>query len=133
MLGGGNPVGSNPAGTGSNINYIGNHAYLYSGTVGVNGSETTLFDADIADNQYIVAKLQISNGSSSNDTMTYKVKINGEIIVQFTLNQVTTNLYTSDEPIHLILVGGSNVEVTAQSAGVSLRDHTATLTGVVYA
>ena len=133
MLGGGNPVSANPAGTGSNINYIGKHAYLYSGVVGVGSSETTIFEADVANNQYIVAQLQIFNGSVSNDDFTYKIKINNEIILQYTIGQVSTNLYTSDEPIDLILVGGSRIEVTAQNSGVTPRDHTATLTGEVYA
>ena len=133
MLGGGNPVSSNPAGTGSNINYIGNHAYLYSGVVGVDNNETTLFEASIAQNQYIVAKLQIFNGSESNDNFIYKIKINGEIVMQYTLGQLSTSLYSSDEPLELILVGGSKIEVTAINVGVSSREHTATLTGVVYA
>ncbi len=133
--GGSNSVpSSNPTGTGNSLNYIGRHAYMYSGVVPVPNSETTLFEAHVASNQYIVAKLQIFNGAvGSNDDFIYKVKINNEIILQYSIGQTSTNLYTSDEPIDLIIVGGSKISVTAESQAVSARDHTATLTGVVYA
>ena len=43
MLGGGNPVsGANPSGTGTILNYIGSHAYAYSGDVSVDGNATTM-------------------------------------------------------------------------------------------
>jgi hypothetical protein len=133
-LGGFNAVPSgNPTGTGSNINYVGKHAYMYSGVVAVPNSETKLLEASVAANQYIVAKLQIFNGSVSNDDFVYKVKINDEIILQYTIGQTNTNLYTSDEPIELVIVGGSKLTITAENQAVSARDHTATLTGVVYA
>ena len=35
---------SNPVGTSKGLNYIGNHAYGYSGEVTVNDNETTLLD-----------------------------------------------------------------------------------------
>jgi len=133
MLGGGNPVSSNPAGTGSNFNYIGDHMYVYSGVVAVDGNETTMFSAGIAANQYIVAQLQISKGTLDNDDFIYKIKVDGEIVFQYGIGQTSTNLYTSDEPINLVLVGGSKIEVTATSLAVSARDHTAVLTGRVYA
>jgi hypothetical protein len=133
--GGFNAVPSgNPTGTGSNINYVGKHAYMYSGVVAVPNSETKLLEASVAANQYIVAKLQIFNGAvGSNDDFVYKVKINDEVILQYSIGQTTTNLYTSDEPIELVIVGGSKLTITAENQAVSARDHTATLTGVVYA
>ena len=39
MLGGGNPIGgANPAGVGSTLNYIGNHAYGASGSIDVDNN-----------------------------------------------------------------------------------------------
>ena len=136
MIGGAsNPVGGiNPAGTGSNINYVGNHAYVYSGAVNVNNVETTLIDCTIAGNQYIMAKLQILNGTSSNEDMLYKVKIDNTIVMQFTFNQATTAMFTSDEPLHLLLAPQSKLVVTGQNqSSATNRVHTATLTGRVYA
>jgi hypothetical protein len=134
--GGGSPnvVGSNPAGTVSNLNYIGNHVYLYSGEVNVDNNETTLFECDSGGNLYIMAKLQIYNGTTSNEDMLYKVKLNNEIILQYTFNQATDKMYTSDEPILLVIPPQSKVSATVQntSSGTQ-RVHTATLTGRVYA
>jgi len=137
LVGGGgapNVAGSNPAGTGSNLNYIGNHVYLYSGVVNVNNSETTLFDCSNGSNQYITAKLQIFHGTSSNEDFTYKIKLNSEVILQYTANQASTAPYLSDEPIVLLIPPNSRVIATGinDSSGTD-RAHTATLTGRVYA
>ena len=134
MLGGGNPVSANPAGTGSNINYIGDHAYLHSGVVGVDNNVTTLFECDIANNQYIVAELQIFNGTLSNEDIEYNVLLNGEVIVTFTCQLVSNEDFITHDPINLILVGGSKLKVTAQNLVSSTpRNHTTILTGRVYA
>ena len=72
MLGGGNPVsGSNPAGTGSSLNYIGKHAYGYSGVIAVNNVEKTLLQFSTG-NLYIVAKVQFNTGGSANKDFLYK-------------------------------------------------------------
>ncbi len=124
--------GSNPTGTGNTLNYIGKHVYLYSGVVGVAISETTIVQCEVPANQYIVAKLQIFLGVATNEDFVYKIKINNEIVMQYTLNHTTTELYTSDEPLYLILPPLSKLTVTGQGSG-STRDHTATITGRVYA
>ena len=135
IAGAGNPTaGSNPAGTGSNLNYIGNHVYLYSGEVNVDNNETTLFECDSGAGLYIMAKLQIYNGTISNEDMLYKVKLNNEIILQYTFNQASDKMYTSDEPILLVVPPQSKVTATVQNTSSSTpRVHTATLTGRVYA
>jgi len=129
--GSGNIAGGNPSGTGSTLNYIGDHVFLYSGVIGVASSETTIFQCDVSSNQYIVAKLQIFLGVATNEDFTYKIKVNDEIIMQYTLQQTSTELYTSDEPLYLILSPYSRLTVTGVGSG-STRDHTATLTGRVY-
>ena len=56
MLGGGNPVGgANPTGIGKTINYIGEHAYAYSGEVIVNNGIETMLEFETG-NAYIMAK-----------------------------------------------------------------------------
>ena len=132
--GAGNTSGSNPTGTGGNLNYIGTHTYLYSGVVNVNNIETTLIECDSGSNQYIIAKLQIFHGTASNEDFTYKIKLNSEIILQYTGNQASTEPYLSDEPIILLIPPDSRVTVTGQNdSSSSDRNHTATLTGEVYA
>ena len=44
VSGAGNTAGSNPAGTGSGLNYIGDHAYAYSGTFSSLNSSQTMLD-----------------------------------------------------------------------------------------
>jgi hypothetical protein len=134
MLGGGNPVGANPAGTGSNINYVGNHAYLYSGEIEVDGTETTLFATSVAYNQYLMCKLQVFNGARSNDDFTYNIKINNEIVIKYVLQQTTDKDFIVHDPIRLLLVGGDKIEVTGQNnSSNTQRTHTAALTARVYA
>ena len=135
-IGGGPPVGSwaGASGTGSNLNYVGNHVFLYSGTVDVINTETTLFDCTTGSNQYIMAKLQIFHGTNSNEDFTYKIKLNSEIILQYTGNQASTVPYLSDEPILLLIPPNSRVVATgANDSSSTPRTHTATLTGRVYA
>ena len=53
--------------------------------------------------------------------------------MQFTLQQTTDKDFIVHDPLELIIVGGDNIEVTAEneSSGTQ-RAHTATLTGRVY-
>ena len=61
LVGGGgapNVAGSNPAGTSTSLNYVGKHAYAYSGDVSVSGSLTTMLEFTTAE-QYVVGHYQI--------------------------------------------------------------------------
>ena len=134
MLGGGNPVSSsNPAGTGSNINYIGDHAYLYSGIVAVNNSDVSILDFTTGSNLYIEAKIQLMNATTSNEDFKYQIKANGEVIFEYFFTQTTGNSYLSDLPLFMILAPNTRIQVIAnnQSSGVS-RNHTCNITGRVY-
>jgi len=53
--GAGNIAGSNPAGTGTSLNFIGDHAYAYSGEVIVNANTVTMLEFS-SGSQYIMAK-----------------------------------------------------------------------------
>ena len=67
MLGGGNPVsGANPSGTGTILNYIGSHAYAYSGDVSVDGNATTMLKMQ-TQNSYAVGTIQVGSTESGND------------------------------------------------------------------
>ena len=62
--GAGNIAGGNPAGTGTSLNYIGNHAYAYSGNFSSTGTDdTTYLEFDLALNQYIVCLLYTSDAA----------------------------------------------------------------------
>ena len=86
MLGGGNPVGgSNPAGTGSSINYIGNHMYANSGVGSAGtGGDFVALDFTSAANSYIMAELFVTYDAedlADGNQFGYKVSADGENIL----------------------------------------------------
>ena len=131
MLGGGNPVGgSNPAGTGSVLNYVGEHAYAYSGAITCDNNETTLIDAATGNN-YIVAKFQPSVIADTSDNMQFNVKINNELITRV---QITSSTATTPyEEVEIIIAPNSRLEITClNQSDTSANDCAAMLTGRVY-
>ena len=84
MLSGGNPTGgANPSGTGSSINYIGNHCYANSGPVTVedaNTGNTTLIDFTTG-NAYIVATLHMFNNQANALDDFVRVLLDGQEII----------------------------------------------------
>ena len=131
MFGGGNPVGgSNPAGTGSVLNYVGEHAYAYSGAITCDNNETTLIDAATGNN-YIVAKFQPSVIADTSDNMQFNVKINSELITRV---QITSSTATTPyEEVEIIIAPNSRLEITClNQTDTSANDCAAMLTGRVY-
>ena len=132
MLGGGNPVGSNPAGTGTGINFIGNHAFSYSGTVAVTNVEKNMLKFATG-NEYLVAEFNMACDSGSGDDFDFIIRINGEIILK---SQITTPAQPGSRfinPIKLVIPNSSNVEVTLENVTqASALDWTVTMSGRVY-
>jgi len=58
--GAGNVAGSNPAGIGSSLNYIGNHVYANSGTYEAKNTTQTVLEFTTGNN-YIVGTLQLNS------------------------------------------------------------------------
>ena len=113
MLGGGNPVGGqNPMGISQLLNYIGNHAYAYSGKVEVDNTDTTLLKFR-TNNTYFVGKYQpqyMDDGTLTHNLRT-DIKLDGQLIAQV---EVTSSLdYTPFDEIHLIIPPFTDVLVTA--------------------
>jgi hypothetical protein len=116
MLGGGNPVGgTNPAGTGSTINYIGDHAYAYSGSVDCDNNKTTMLKFATG-SQYIVAEFNLSSNTSSGDDFNFLIEINGEGIVSSRIiapNDISEHMLN---PLKLIITPNSTIQVSLQNA-----------------
>ena len=131
MFGGGNPVGgSNPAGTGSVLNYVGEHAYAYSGAIACDNNETTLIDASTGNN-YIVAKFQPAVVTDTGDNMHFNVKINNELITKIQITSSTAA--TPYEEVEIIIAPNSRLEITCQNdSDTSPNQCAAVLTGRVY-
>ena len=132
MISGGNPVsGSNPAGTGSVINYIGEHAYANSGIIAVNNNETTLLDFT-TQNSYIVAEVQFNMLADTADDMFYRIKINNEVTNGY-LTIGAQQSTDSNNVLPILLPPFSRIVMTATNAGSSTgRDNTCVIVGRVY-
>jgi hypothetical protein len=129
--GAGNPVGSNPAGTGSSINYVGNHAYAYSGVSSIGTAYTSVLEFATS-SIYIMSNLQVYSASISGTDLFIKVSINGEAVIESAYNQ-QGQLDPAGYVGHLLLIPPfSNVKVELKgSTGTS--DLSATLSGRTYA
>jgi len=76
--GAGNTV--NPSGTGKGLNYVGEFAYAYSGTISVDNNEAILLEFDTGPS-VIQADARFAYGAASGDDYLYKVYMNDEVIL----------------------------------------------------
>ena len=134
LVGGGgapNVAGGNPAGTGTGLNYIGEHAYAYSGTIASDNNETVMLKFTTG-NLYIVGKIQFFELTISNDNIEHAVSINSEKVLRV-LSSQTVGTSEPDPYLPIIIPPYSSIEVTAKNAqGSGDLDSSVTLTGRVY-
>ena len=124
IAGAGNPAGgSNPAGTGGNINYVGGNTYAgWSGQVTpTNGSPITALDfttpSDSAWKVNIAFGIDTST-LASGELVGYELKQNGEIIFErFNHPSAAQAPYFDDTS--LILAGSSEIEFICQTTDTS--------------
>ena len=132
MLGGGNPVGGqNPSGIGTSLNYIGKHAYAYSGSIAADNSVTTTLKFETGA-EYIVAVFQAQYYSDNNDVYQHELTFNSESVVGFEFNGSNN----ADGAIQrsIIIPPFTKVLATAKNTTNSTTDNVgATITGEVYA
>ena len=133
MLGGGNPVGGqNPAGIGSSLNYIGKHAYLYTGAVNINNVETNLAEFDTAGNSYLVGSWQPQLVSNTGEDTQFRLYFNNQLVSSIVLT--STKDYSPFEEIEIIIPTDTKVRMTAQNLDSSSdMDVAIIITGEVYA
>ena len=130
--GAGNVAGSNPVGTGTSLNYIGDHAYAYSGTVPIGASNTTMLDFTTGSNTYIIAEIEFHGNIQGvgNSNTVFLIKIDGQDISHTQWN-ATVDHTMMDTPTRLILPPASRVEILMAQASGSDKDFQATMTGRV--
>jgi len=127
--GAGNTAGSNPSGTGSSINYIGNHAYAYSGKVASSGTAFNLLDFTTG-SSYILAELTCFYAvQGAGSDMQFTVKLNGEIIGQFNL---TDSNDVTEFPVPFLIPSYSHFEVEQDNLASSTEPVAASIVGRVY-
>ena len=133
MLGGGNPVSSsNPAGTGTSISYVGNHAYAYSGVITVSDSSFTTLLKFNTSNSYLVAQISVNSDSNSANNVDYRMILNDEIILAAEFDNSRSEPYPSfARPAIILIPPYSKFELKAQNT-TSALDWTAQLVAEVY-
>jgi len=133
ILGGaGNVAGSNPAGTGTSLNYVGDHCFGYSGQLAIPGSATTMLQFETG-GQYIVAKVLFQSNNSTADDYTATVSMNDEKVSEVFI-QNTGQLYPyGSVPLNLVIPPYTKVEIFMENKSSS-SGYTwyATITGRVY-
>jgi len=120
----------NPSGTGSGINYVGNHAYAYSGNVSVDDAIKTLLQFN-TQNNYVMANIQMEYFDASSDNIKFVVKINDEEVCVGIITSRTDNWYND---LQVLIPPYSDVVVTGlNNSSSSARGVGVTLTGRNYA
>ena len=116
--GAGNTAGSNPSGTGSVLNYIGEHVYAYSGTFPATTSAQTTLEFTTG-SEYIVGEMvtngAITFGTASGGLITaFQISLNGEVVA---ITQIDTQSDHSPGPptIPLVLAPYTHVKVEVDS------------------
>jgi hypothetical protein len=123
---------SNPVGIGSGINYIGQHAYAYSGTISADNNDTEMLKFNTG-NEYIVAKIQFFELTISNDNIQHSIEINGENVVSV-LSSQTVGTSEPDQWIPVLFPPNSQIRILAKNAqGSGDLDSGVALVGRVYA
>ena len=110
--------GANPSGTGSSINYIGNHAFMNTGRVDFDGSETTVAITTTG-SEYIVGKLTCSVENDGSDDVRIRLYFNNEQIMGdiSTSPPGTGNL--AFNPLRIIIPPYTTMKITYDNEGSS--------------
>ena len=117
LAGGGAPnvAGSNPAGTGSSINYVGTRAYAYSGSVDATNVETTMLEFTTG-SELLEGTVQFCYLDTSDDNITYRVYQNSEVILATHGRQASGNqTEPTDAIMQMIIPPFTKIKCTAQN------------------
>jgi hypothetical protein len=126
--------GANPSGTGSGLNYVGNHVYAISGSIEADNNNTTLLDFTTGGTAYIVAELQIGSDAGSGDDFRYSVEFNGEAIMDSYAQRTDQGFPNFGFPFKFIIPPETRVTIKADNiTSGTARSTYATIMGEVYA
>ena len=129
--GGGGPISSsNPAGTGTGINYIGNHAYAYSGVFSASTTESNMLKFSTG-NAYIMSEFCWGYNVQTGSDIIFRVKVDGQTVFT-TIWADATITYGKDQPVPLLLPPFAEITVTADVVSGSNIDTLVTMVGRVY-
>ena len=132
--GGGSPnvAGSNPSGTGSSLNYIGNHAYATSGSIALTNGQSSAADTLLdftTGNSYMIGKLDVSNTAVSTENMFVQLIFDGEVVID---NSEAHPAPAEPLRFDILIPAYSHVQLKVGTGGSSIKA-SAFITGEVYA
>ena len=135
ISGAGNPVGgSNPAGTGTGLNYIGNHAYGYSGIVNsASQDENVTLMSFTTGSHYVVCEVQFAMKHDTSDNIGFAITMHGQTISGYTIRGGVGDAQLSNA-MPLIIPPFTKIEcIGVNNSSGSARPLTVTIAGRVYA
>jgi hypothetical protein len=125
---------NSPAGTGKTLNYLGNHAYGYSGVVETDNNETTLLEFEV-DTTLLKGIIQFYYAEPSNDKFLYTVYVNNVAIVKYQVfgPNDTNGEHLLSLPIYIVIPPNTVVKCTAiNNENSNSRGQCANFSGRVY-
>jgi hypothetical protein len=136
--GAGNTAGGNPAGIGTSLNYIRDHAYCFSGSVAASTAEQTLLSFSTS-SDYIVASLTMTapiamtNDIVNGKTRGFQLSFNSQVVGLYKVESTSEDM-PSDTEVQILIPPFTAVVLTCidDSSSVNYLG-TANLTGRVYA
>ena len=129
--GAGNVAGGNPAGTGTGLNYIGDHAYAYSGSITAANSssaDTTMLDFSTGQH-FVVGTVAFQTTEHAANIIYFEVLVNGESIIAGAWDNSGSGQASANTPIDLVLPSFSRIQVKWGISGGSGANGTAQISG----
>ena len=132
-IGGGPPVGSwaGASGTGNTLNYIGDHAYGYSGNIDITENET-IFIKHHTGNEYIVATVTMDSKNTSGIDMVCDIKINGETVLTTRVGDAYQPFPNWSKESTIIIPAFSDFQMSGQLVSSGTVDYNVKVIGRVY-
>ena len=126
--------GANPAGISSNLNYVGDFCYAYSGIVEQNaGDLTTLLDFTTG-SEIAVVQITFDTSAISSDNISYVVLMNTQKISEFVITGSADADPSTKEPRRYVIPPFTRLQTTAKRVGGSDTQYSdCVLTGRIYA
>jgi hypothetical protein len=125
---------SNPVGTGSSLNFIGNHAYAFSGLYATSSSPADHLKFTTG-NHYFIGRLYcngaVSAGATSGQATTYEIKFNS-IAIAMLRTRTSTDDNPSTQYNDILIPPYTEVAVTVVSGGGGSETTSLVLQGRVY-
>jgi hypothetical protein len=134
--GGGSPNvagAGNPAGTGTSLNYIGNHAYAFSGSIPIGSTPVTMLSFNTS-NEYIVGQVQFSKNNNDGDDMQFQISFDGQVVMGLVDMVAPGGANYREQYVQLLIPPHTKVEITGDDLdGDNDRACLASFVGRVYA